>query len=254
MKYYLNLDFKSGLFYAYSKESQEGYEKYTSSTGKVSYRKYFRKGVYGTLKTMYFADTDRGMQLRIIMTQADEGGDDFYAMMFLPVYDQSRNLDRFVESLVTVLPNMEIGEDYRIFPYVMDRKLDSGRVIKQRGISVKKAVLDGNGEGEVTESVERAFKYQGRDEEYEEGMVPALVFEEDLGGKYAPTALSVAQRNDFLKKILQENVERLDTNSNSEESESQAPAAKPAAKPAEKAKATAPADDLEPESDDDIPF
>jgi hypothetical protein len=251
MKYYLQLDYKTGLFYAYSKDSQEGYEKYTSKTGNVSYRKYFKKGIYGNLKTMYFADTDRGMQLRVIMTQGSESEDGFYAMLFFPVYDQSRNLDRFVESLVTFLPNMEPGEAYRIYPYVLDVKLDSGKTVQNRGVSVKKAELDGEGGGDVTEKVERALKFQGRDEEYESGMVPTLVFEKDLGGKYAPTALSIAQRNDFLKKVLQENVERLnvtaDQNSegNSQEQE------KPAQKPAEKPKAKV---NLEPEDDDDIPF
>lgn len=265
MKNYLELDFKTGRFYDYSKTEKEGYEKYESSTGRVSYRKYFFKGIYGKLKSIYVKEDSRfGLQLKIIL----ENGDQWY-MLKMGVFSGNGRLDTYMESLAGVMGNLEIGEDYRFFGYSMDVDLDGGGTATRRGIVVHTATLDGNGEGEKGEKLQRTIKYLKREEEWDgesTNVVPKLVFKKGMTGGLTPSAGSIAEKKEFFEDLIQAELNRMDTSKDSDSEEQKpAEAPKPKAKPAKAPKAKLPlvaakdafepaAADLDDDDDDDLPF
>ena len=67
-KVYLQLEFSTGKIFEYSKEAKEGYEEYTSTKGKVSYRKYHR-GVTGELDSVSIRDTQFGQEISVSLKQ-----------------------------------------------------------------------------------------------------------------------------------------------------------------------------------------
>lgn len=259
MKHYLDLDFKTGTFYSYSGTQKDGYEAHTSSTGNTSYRKFFKKGIYGTLKTAYFKDDEiYGMQVRMIL----ENGNEWFMLKF-PIKSSQGRLDSFLESLISYLPNMELGEPYRIFPYRMDVKTDSGKDVTRRGISVVEAFLNNNGFGTPGDKIEKTLRYLSKDEAYDDklkkdpNVVPKLEFK-PLAGKMMPSAISLAIKTEFFEDILQKQIERLDVQPEQDPEEevpaTKAEAPKNVAKNDEKFKKAAVGVELTVEDDDDLPF
>ena len=260
MKNYLELDGKTGTFYHYSGSEAPGYEAYTSATGNTSYRKYFKKGIYGSLKTAYIKSEDRGVQVRIIM----ENGTEWYMLKF-PIKSSQGRLDSYMESLAAFLPNLELGTEYRIFPYVMDVKTPAGKEVTRRGVSIVEAELDGAGDGTAGAKIQKALRYLTKDEVYTEAVakdgtvVPKLDFKAGLGGKFMPTASSIAIKTEFFEDLIQREVARLDVQPEQDET-NEAPAVKQA--PAAEAEVAAKPDKfkdakvgVEIEVDeDDLPF
>lgn len=267
MNHYLDLDYKTGQLYEYSRDQQAGYREHTNTQGGVSYRRYYRKGVYGFLESAYIATPEgRGMQLRIKLV-TDQGT---YTLKF-PIYAASGRLDSYMESLIKFLPSMEKGVAYRIFPYVLDSERN-GKSYQYKGVSVKIATEvspDGTTGKVEAQSIPAAIVFPKKDVEYnpqDPTQVPKLVFEEGLDGKMKPTALSMATQKQFLEGVLKKAVEALD-NSDVFQSENQTEQAAPAPQPQTPPQTPTPAmkeapqtsvtvaePELDAEDDDDVPF
>lgn len=69
---YLQLDFGKKSMYIYNGEEKEGFEKHTTSTGKVSYRKYIN-AVSGKITGAYFRDGNFG-GTEFVLVFTDEDG------------------------------------------------------------------------------------------------------------------------------------------------------------------------------------
>ena len=193
---YLSLNFKDGKFFEYSKEEKEEFVKNESQTGKVTYRKYYNKGVTGYLKGIKVRESEYGNELQVIMSVEE----DTYYCSF-KIYDQRGNIDNtFMKDLIKVLPNMEKGREYTLFPYRFQPK-DSEYF--KNGVSVKQ-----NGE-RVDQSIGETFiKADGT--VVAEGPIPAIVFQKDkLSGKNRPTAVSLEKRDSVLSDYLSQELDRL---------------------------------------------
>ena len=204
-KIYLQLDYSNSQMYQYSKTNKEGFEKYESSTGNVSYRKHYPKGVFGELLNVSVRDTDFGQKLQISLKNAN----DFLHLQF-SLYDSKDNVDsQYAESIIRFLPNLKKGESYRFFPYKItaeDQKAQdakegkdvSGKYYDNTGMSIKTANLETE---EALEKVEPAIPYTGK------GAIPKLEWKMNAAGKNKPSATSLEAKNEFLLKALMEAVD-----------------------------------------------
>ena len=256
--HWLDLDFGLTQFYEYSKDEQEGYTKHTTTSGNVSYRKYFNKGVFGILQSVNVLDTNFGQKLAV-RVMLDE---DIYVMKFPLTSDKGLFDNRFGEPLICLLPNLVKNGAYRFFPYAMEGTPKEGQQPKTfYGVSVKTANLDTL---EAIDKVEPAWVRGKRDEPVAANHIPALVFKTKLG-KLLPTASSVEVKEDFLEALLTKEIERLGYVANSETPAASAPAPAPKApatstkvNPAAKPIAAQPKveanDTYEDVEDDDLPF
>ena len=205
-KQFLNLDFGKTQMYEYNKTAKEGFEEYESKTGKISYRKYFNKGVFGILQSVGLFDSQNGGK-DLSLTLKD-GENTFYVKLGLN--DQRGNFDnRFIEPLITILPNLELGTAYRIYPWMMESetaKNKQGNFYRNYGVSVKIADLDTY---EVSDKVERTLVSPKKDENYDaKKHLPALIFHDDFG-TWRPTVESTGAIKQVLGTILKEELERL---------------------------------------------
>lgn len=174
---YLQHEFSTGNIYEYSKEEKEGFEKHTSTKGKVTNRRYYKKGLYGILKGISVRDSNFGREISIAMT------DKFKNTVYfnLALYDQKDNITDYAQSLIRVIKEMKVGYAYRIYPYVMERE---GTDYKNYGISVKHADIE---EETVRDDyplplVSKAYyKKEGDKQVLVEGDIPAEVWEKKAG-------------------------------------------------------------------------
>ena len=97
---YLQHEFSTGKVYEFSKEAKEGFEEHTSTKGKVTYRGYYNKGLYGILKDVSVRDSKFGREISVAMT--DKFGNTVY--FNLALYDQKDNITDYAQSLIRVLP------------------------------------------------------------------------------------------------------------------------------------------------------
>ena len=214
VKHYLDLDYKNTCFYEYSSVEKEDFVEHKSPTGKVSYRKLYRKGVYGLLQSVGVVKSDRGMLLSIRLLLED----DVY-LLALPLYDVKGNFDnRFVEPLIPILLNMKKNLPYRIFPWGLEsetitKKDGSPKMIY--GVSVKNANLDTLTVEEGEEAkVLPLYKRRKRGEDFDEKIhIPELEFVEEFGS-WKPTAVSIDNRKRFLKSLLDKALTNLSYDSN----------------------------------------
>lgn len=260
-KHYLDIDYGNMCFYEYSDKEKAGFEEHTNAAGKVSYRKLYRKGVYGILQSVSIVDTKfKGKVLSFRMLL----GDDLFLASF-SLYDQRGNIDnRFVEPLIALLPNMKKEQAYRIFPWSMESDIPKadGSPRMVYGVSVKEANLDDLTVGEGNEGkVLPKFVRCKKDEKFDASKhIPQLEFKEKLGS-WKPTAVSVEAKQDFLIDLLESSLKTLgyeenDQNSKPEQEVKQKAKKKTPVK-AEVATAddiSAPTEDLGEEDYDDLPF
>lgn len=177
-KIYLELDEREGRLFEFSKESKEGFSKHTYSTGKESYRKNHDKGLVGKLKFISEFENDfgKGKFKVCVITVEDVNGDQ--VSMKLPILTSKGGLNEYFEQLATYLPNLEIGETYRIFPYSMETtykaKDGTDKPTTNRGFSISTYDMEND---EKLIKVERAHTYG------EEGDIPKIVWNEvkDMG-------------------------------------------------------------------------
>jgi hypothetical protein len=204
MSKYLQLDYKSGFFFEYSTNEKEGYEKVTSTTGKVGYRKYYKEGVSGVLESVSLYDGKFGKQ--ISMTIKDSDGD----LNYLPVdiKDQKGNVAEYAESLTKLLPKLEKGLVVTVRGYNF---LPEGQKYKKVGISI--TVADTKLQG-LTNA------YYDKEGNLVEGNIPAILWEEDPldSSKKTPSMASVDAKNKYLLKVIKEQTDRLQYVKNSDNS------------------------------------
>ena len=209
-KHYLDLDYKNMCFYHYSKVAQEGYEEYTNGAGTVSYRKLYKKGVFGVLQSISLYDTERQgkeLQIRLLL------GEDVFVCKF-PLKDQRGNLDnRFIEPIIAMLPNLVKEQAYRVYPWAMESetaKDKKGNPKKFYGVSIKEANLDNLTVGKENEGkVFPKFVHCKKDEAFDATKhIPQLEFVEQLGA-WKPTAVSVDAKQSFLVGLLEQGLKDL---------------------------------------------
>lgn len=233
MNKYLQLDYSNSQLYEYSKEPKDGFTEYKSNTGNISYRKYYKTGVYGTLMNVSVRESNRGSKyIGVAIKSVD--GDHLYLQIDL--FNQRGTIDdRYAESLIRVLGNLKKGGEYRFFTYNLtadtqrasDEK-DDNRPTKDKyydvyGVSVKTANIE---ENKVIDKVEPALAYTGEGK----NVIPKLKWVEDTldSSKKKPTAVSVEAKDNFLKEALKSAIEghlkyEDDSNNSSETAQEEKP-------------------------------
>ncbi len=197
-KNYLQLEFSTGLFFIYSGEEKQGYDKHTSTKGNVSYRKYFKNGVSGVLESASIFDGKFGRQISLTLKDGNE-------IYYVPVdiADQKGNVDTYAESLIKLLPQLEKGEEITIKGYNF---IPENEKYSKIGISITK------GGEKVKTAMTNAYYKDGK---LVEGDIPAIVWKQDALGKNKPSAVSLEAKNDYLLEVLKQQTERLKWESNS---------------------------------------
>jgi len=192
-KNYLQLEFGSGLFFEYSKDEKQGYDKHTSTQGNVSYRKYYKEGVSGVLESVSIYEGKFGNQISMNI----KNGDDVY---YVPVdiADQKGNVDTYAESLIKFLPQLEKGMNISVRGYNFT---PDGEKYAKIGISFSV-------DGEKVKS-EMTNAYINKEGVLVEGDIPAITWKKDALGKNKPTAVSLEAKNDYLLEVLKVQTDRL---------------------------------------------
>jgi hypothetical protein len=190
-KVFLKLEGSTGKFFEIQKEEKEGYEKHTSTTGKVSYRRH-HKNVTGELLNTEIRDTDYGQKFQLAFKTEDA-----IVKVELNIFSQDGNVEnRYMESIIKTLPNLKKGETYTVSAYNF---IPEGEKYPKVGFSFKKG----------TEKVEAALRNSYyKDGNLVEGDIPAIKWVEKLGKK-KPSAASLEIKDEYLLKVLQDNNERL---------------------------------------------
>lgn len=236
-KNYLQLEFGSGLFFDYSKEEKQGYEKHTSSKGSVSYRKYYKEGVSGVLESISLYDGKFGQQISMNI----KDGDNVYYVP-IDIYDQRGNVDTYAESLIKLLPSLNKGEKVTVKAYNFTPENERYAKI---GISI---IQDGE---KVKSSLTNAYYKEGK---LVEGNIPAIEWVEKLGKK-KPSASSLEKKDDFLLGVLTKETERLKwVQGESSSTQSQTNSEAPKLPPVSPSEAFEPATNVKQEQHDDLPF
>lgn len=192
-KNYLQLEFGSGLFFEYSKEEKQGYEKHTSSKGNVSYRKYYKDGITGILESVSIYEGKFGNQISLNIKNGDE-------VYYVPVdiAEQKGNVDTYAESLIKLLPQLEKGMNVTVRGYNFT---PDGEKYAKIGISISVG-------GEKLKA-KMTNAYINREGNLVEGDIPAITWKKDALGKNKPTAVSQEAKNDYLLEVLKVQTERL---------------------------------------------
>lgn len=235
---YLQVDFKTGNIFQYSKAIQEGYESHINTKGTESWRKIYKKGLYSKLESISIRDSDFGKEISV----ATKLGNGDNAYLNFPLFDEKKNIASYAESFIAVLPALKVGESYRFFPYNI--KADTDKYAKI-GFSVKLADLANE---TVLEGVDALLKLSYsyiKDGVPVVGDIPAIVWEEDYTGA---KTMNKTAKNKFLYDVLIKN--------SSVSNQAPQTTATPATATAPQAQTTAPAAPQVPAIDehDDLPF
>ena len=192
-KNYLQLEFNTGLFFIYSKDEKQGFDKHTSPKGNVSYRNYYKDGITGVLESVSIYEGKFGNQISLNI----KNGNDVY---YVPVdiADQKGNVDTYAESLIKFLPQLEKGMNIAVRGYNFTPEGDRYAKI---GISVS---VDGQ---KLKANMSNA--YFNKEGVLVPGDIPAVAWKKDALGKNKPTAVSLEAKNDFLLEVLKRETERL---------------------------------------------
>lgn len=188
---YLQVEFSTGNLYQYSKEALEGFERHTNKNKKVTYRKYWKEGVYGVYRGTSVRKTNFGKELSVHMINRN-GRNIFIS---LPLFDQNKNIAAYAESFIGVLPSLEMNFVYRVFPYAMQKK---GTEYKNYGVSVAHADMH---ERTVRSDhpLERLSYTYEKDGKTVEGDIPAVVWKKDFDDTMKKDC---TDRNKYLFDVL----------------------------------------------------
>jgi hypothetical protein len=192
-KNYLQLEFSTGLFFKYSKNEEQGYEKHVSTKGNTSYRKYYKEGITGVLESVSIYEGSFGNQISMNI----KNGEDVY---YVPVdiADQKGNVDTYAESLIKFLPQLEKGMNVSVRAYNFKPE---GEQYAKIGVSISV-----NGE-KLKSSLTNA--YTNKEGVLVEGDIPAIVWKKDALSKNKHTAVSLEAKNDYLLEVLKVQTDRL---------------------------------------------
>lgn len=206
-KNYLQLEFGSGLFFEYSKEEKQGFDKHTSTKGNVSYRKYYKDGITGILESASIYEGKFGNQISL---NIKNGEDVFYVPV--DIADQKGNVDTYAESLIKFLPNLNKGETITFKAYNFTPEGDKYSKI---GVSITR-----NGE-KIKPALTNA--YTNKEGNLVEGDIPAIVWKKDALGKNKPSAVSLEAKNEYLLEALKQQTERLKWDGNATQQPTEQP-------------------------------
>lgn len=189
---YLQIEYKTGNLFQYSKEEKEGFEKHVSTKDNVSYRNYHKNVLEGTYKGVELdKNTPIGPQIKVVMS--DTNMDD-NVIVQLPLYSSKGDIDRnYATSLIRFLPYIKTGQKLKFYSYSLET--DSGKVIK--GISLK---------DENNEKIERLSMsyYDKENNKIVKGDVPTVekVGEDALG----KPRFDASKKEDYLAEVLAKNI------------------------------------------------
>lgn len=204
-KHYLTVYYDGSIF-EYSKTKKEGFVEKTNTKGTVSYRKFYNSGVVGVLKSVAIRTNEHlGNREELVVTL--ESPTDKYIIQTPIMSNQGGELDDFAASWTSVLPNMEIGKEYKVVAWRMNKgdKIEGEEVkYTKMGISVK------HNDQRVPSALTYEYvKNRGTDtEEHIKGDVPMLKFI-SIAGKNSVDAVSKQNRLIFLYESLKKSVEWL---------------------------------------------
>lgn len=196
-KHYIQ-SYYDGTLFEYSKEAKEGYKEFTNTKGKLSYRKYYNKGVEGELKYVSLRNNEylnNREELNIVL----ESGEDSYQITFPVMDNQGDSVDRFVESFVRVMPALKKGVSYSINNWRMKKgDVVNGEEVKytNQGVSVKSGGV----------KVEPVLTYVTENDP--KGDIPRVEWNE-IAGKNRPSAASKEAKLVYLYETLKSQVARL---------------------------------------------
>lgn len=236
MNIYLQVDYKTGNIFQFSKTIKEGYESHINTKGTESWRKIYKKGLYAKLEGVSIRDTDFGKEISLYTKIGN--GDTAY--LNFPLFDQKKNLASYAESLITILPSLKIGESYRFFPYNIKGENDKYANV---GVSVVLADLSNESVIEGAEKPARlTYSYTNKEGVEVKGDIPAIVWEEDFDGS---KTMNSKAKNKFLYDTLNAFIAKLGS----------APAQASTPAPTAAPKALVPKKPAAPEvENDDLPF
>lgn len=192
---YLQVEFGTGNLFEYSKEEKEGFEEHKSTKGTVSWRRYWKEGVYGIYRGTSIFESNFGKEVSIHLV--DVNGDNVYIK--LPLFTQDKAIAPYAESFITVLPAMEKDFVYRVFPYAMEKE---GTKYKNYGVSVMHADMDERTVRSDYPLERLKYSYTKKDGEKFEGDIPEAVWEEAADGSKVKNS---RERDKYLYKVLEEN-------------------------------------------------
>lgn len=192
-KYYTQLEFTSGMFFQYSKDEAEGFEKHTSTKGNVSYRKYHKDGISGILDSVSIREAKFGNEISMTIKN---GNDTYYVPV--GIADQKGNVDTYAESLIKFLPQLSKGDNLTVKGYNF---IPEGDKYSKIGISISK-------DGEKIKST-MTNAYIGKDGIEVKGDIPATIWKKDALGKNKPSAVSLEAKNEYLLEVLKVQTDRL---------------------------------------------
>jgi len=191
-KNYLQLDKTQGQFYLYSKDEKSEYKKHESTTGKVTYRKYFDKGVTGTLDSVTIYESSYGKEISFSIL---DGNNQYYAP--IGIFDQRNNINNYAESVIKFLPLLEKKQNILLYPY---RFTPEGEKYAKVGVS-----FTVNGE-KIKPALSNS--YYNREGDLVPGDIPAIKWVKKLG-ENKPSAASLEAKDEYLLEQLELAVSRL---------------------------------------------
>lgn len=217
---YLQIDFKTGKFYNYSKEPKEGYEK----QGEKGFRKYY-DDVIGSISYVSQRTNENLRAEELLIGLKGIDGEEYEVQIQLYIKDTIYT--DFVTSFLSYSPNFKKGVVYTIRPYNFTPE---GSKWAKIGFSIK------DGEEKVARLSREIIK---RDGTVLPGEIPAIKWEEKRG-KWAANKDDML---DFLYEKLEELKERFKKDISSTPK-------------AQTPKATAPKKEqaIKEEASDDLPF
>ena len=192
---YLKVEYSTGLLYEYSKEKVEGFEEHTSDKGKTTYRKYYKRGAFGTLRGVTIREVEfNGTKTKeVSVAMRDKDQNNIY--INVPLFDAKKNITDYAEGVISHLKSIKQGEAYRVFPYNIK---NDGDKYSNVGMSFKKADLEKE-EAEKDPLPKLTKSFAKKDGTITEGDIPAIVFEKDFDGGWVKDAKA---RNKFLYETL----------------------------------------------------
>jgi hypothetical protein len=191
---YLNLESGSGTLYQNSKTEQEGFVKHVNTKNTISYRKYFKMGVFGILRGVSIRPSSIGEQLSL----AFEGAGDVMYYVSIPLRDMQQGISTYASAVISYLPYLVEGEPYKFSPWAMERKDNPEK--KNYGVSFKYANIETEEYDNSTKINRLSFSYY-KDGEIVEGEVPAGIWKKKAGKDF----LDTTDRDEFLWNVLEEN-------------------------------------------------
>ncbi len=195
---YLQLESSTGTLFEYSKTEKDGFEKHINTKNTISYRKYYKDGVFGKLKGISVRNTDFGDSLSIYFE--DLAGNRIF--VGIQLMDVKGNISSYSAGVIAYMPYLVENEDYRFFPFAIPREDNPEK--KNYGVSIKYADL-ANEDYDNTNLVKKLGQsyFDRQSGALVEKEIPAGIWSKDFKGV---DTLDSTEKNKFLWDTLQANL------------------------------------------------